>query len=74
MNQTAAQQTHALTENLKTTLATKAELLEKLEATDATLKVIRAALQGVQIGQQLEREVIAERELADLNERVPAPK
>lgn len=63
MNQpNASVQTKALVDNLSKALATKAELIEKLEEATATIKTIRAALQGVQIGQALEREVIAERE------------
>lgn len=73
MNQPASQQTQALVDNLSKALVAKAELLEKLEDTNVTLKVIRSALQGIQIGQQLEREVVAEKELAELNANVPAP-
>jgi hypothetical protein len=68
--QTAASQVQTLQLNLNRSLAKKAELLEQLEFVNAGIKSIRDNMNGVLIGQQLEREVIAEKAKAAEKDRL----
>jgi Trm5-related predicted tRNA methylase len=68
--QTAASQVQNLQLNLSRAMAKKAELLEQLEGVTAQIKAIRELMQGVTIGQQLEREVIAEKAKAAEKDRL----
>lgn len=68
--QTAASKVQNLDLNLGRALARKAELQEQLEAVAAQIKAIRECMQGIQIGQELEREVIAERAKAAAKDRL----
>jgi Trm5-related predicted tRNA methylase len=68
--QTAASQVQTLQLNFNRAMAKKAELLEQLEGVDAQIRAIRECMQGIQIGQQLEREVIAEKAKADEKDRL----
>jgi hypothetical protein len=65
--QTAAQQTQALTTGVTQLLAKKAELSEQLDNINEQLRAMRNALQGVVLGQRLEREVIAEKAAQEAN-------
>jgi predicted nucleic acid-binding Zn-ribbon protein len=65
--QTAAQQTQALTSGVTQLLAKKAELSEQLDNINEQLRAMRNALQGVVLGQRLEREVIAEKAAQEAN-------
>lgn len=67
---TAAAHVQQMTITLGRSLAEKAELLEKLDVVNARIKAIREGIAGVQLGQQLEREVIAEREKAAQKDRL----
>jgi DNA repair exonuclease SbcCD ATPase subunit len=58
---TAAKKVTNLTQNLNASMAKRAELQEQLDGVNAAIKAIREALQGVQIGQALEQEIMLER-------------
>lgn len=67
---TAAAQVQQLDLTLQRALAKKAELLEQLDVLNATIKAARECMSGIKTGQQLEREVIAEREKAAEKDRL----
>jgi Trm5-related predicted tRNA methylase len=68
--QTAASQVQNLQLNFSRIMARKAELLEQLEGVNAQIKSIRDAMHGIQIGQQLEKEVVAEQAKAAEKDRL----
>ena len=67
---TAAEQYQSLVKQEADTLTTKARLLEQLEATNAQLTAVRAALQGAQLGFTVAQEAVDKAVPADAE---PAP-